>query len=110
LAFSGCISYQAIIGIFAERQGMKISFFRTPTPRQFSFRPRYYDERKEQLNQIRARYSGREEKDSAEKVKERIAMRWGRRMDQKTRKKSSTLTLLIYLLIIALLVWFIFFV
>jgi hypothetical protein len=87
---------------------MKISFFRTPSPKQFSYRPRYWNERKEQLDQIRARYAGKEGQDSAEKVKERIAMRWGRRLDQKTRKKSSALTLLIYLLIIALLVWFIF--
>lgn len=88
---------------------MKISFFRTPSPKTFTYQPRYWDERKEELEKIRTRYANKDKGNQAEKVKERISMRWNRRIDRRTKRKSSALTLLVYLLIIALLVWFIFF-
>ena len=33
---------------------MALSFFNTPKPRQFQYRPRYYDERKERLEKMKA--------------------------------------------------------
>lgn len=88
---------------------MRISFFRTPSPKSFSYKPRYWDERKEEIERIKARYAEPEKKDDPEVIKQRIRSRWSRSVDKETRKRSSALTLLVYLLIIALLVWFIFF-
>ena len=87
---------------------MRFTLFRTPQPKRFNYAPRYWDERKEEIENIRKRYADSGETTSGEKARLMIAGRWRRRVDHSTRKKSSALTLLVYLLLIALLAWFIF--
>jgi len=87
---------------------MKIVFFRTPKPRQFEYKPRYYDEEEERLQKRRQEMEKSGHGDTSF-IKSEIDRRW-RRIDRKNRNKARGINLLIYLIIIALLVYFLFFV
>ncbi|HRY99587.1 MAG TPA: hypothetical protein P5550_11080 [Bacteroidales bacterium] len=90
---------------------MRLTIFKTPQPKRFSYTPRYWDERKEELDKVRKRYQDPQASPpgaNAERLKGQLSGRWKRRVDQRTRKRSSAITLLVYLLLIALLAWFIF--
>ena len=88
---------------------MRASLFKISKPKQFKYAPRYWDERKEELDRVRMRYADPEKASSAENVKHRISGRWKRTVDHKTRQRSSVLTVLVYLLLIALLIWYVLF-
>lgn len=87
---------------------MRLTLFRTPQHKRFSYAPRYWDERKEEIEKIRKRYQAADESDAGERARLMIRGRWKRRVDQNTRRKSSAITLLVYVLLIALLAWYIF--
>ncbi len=87
---------------------MKIVFFRTPKPKRFSYPPRYYDEEKEYWEQ-RKRELGLAG-DGNTDFSSRISSNWKRfRKSDRSRKKKAEMTVLIYLFIVALLIYFIFF-
>jgi adenine-specific DNA methylase len=86
---------------------MQIVFFRRPKPKQFEYKPRYYDEEEERLRKRREEMEKSGHGDTSFMQSE-IDRRW-RRLDKKNRSKSRGLTLLVYLVIAALLVYFIFF-
>jgi hypothetical protein len=95
-------------GFNAKGQEMKITFFKTPKPKQFSYKPRYYDEKKEALENLKKKYS--EQKDDGgvspefrDKLKSTLKMK-----DKRTGAITGT-TLLIYLALVALLLYYIFF-
>ena len=86
---------------------MKIVFFRTPRPKQFHYPPRYYDEEKERREQRR-----RELGLSGEKAdfKSQISANWSRyKRHERDRKKKAEISVMIYLLIVAMLIYLIFF-
>jgi len=87
---------------------MQIVFFKRPQPRQFDYKPRYYDEEKERKEKRRKAI---EEGDTGnpENFKQDMQRRW-RRVDKQNRNKSRGVNLLIYLIVAALLVYFVFFV
>ena len=87
---------------------MKIVFFRRPKPRQFKYSPRYYDEEKE-LQEKRRKAMENAESGDTTFLRDEIKMRW-KKADSQNRKKSKGINLLIYLIIAALLIYFIFFV
>lgn len=87
---------------------MQIVFFKRPQHRQFDYKPRYYDEEKERREERRKLIE--EGKDgNPENFKRDLERRW-RRIDKKNRNKSRGINLLVYLIILALLVYFVFFV
>jgi hypothetical protein len=86
---------------------MQIVFFRRPKPKQFEYKPRYYDEEEERMKKRREEMERSGHGDTSFMQSE-IDRRW-RRLDRKNRSKSRGLTLLVYLIIAALLVYFIFF-
>ncbi|MCD4696530.1 MAG: hypothetical protein K8S16_09855 [Bacteroidales bacterium] len=86
---------------------MKIVFFRTPKPRQFSYPARYYDKEKERWEN-RKRELGL----SGEKAdfQSKVSANWKRfKKTDQTRKKKAEMSVLIYLFIVAILIYFIFF-
>jgi len=87
---------------------MQIVFFKTPKPKQFEYKPRYYDEEAERKEKRRKEIEDAGKGDTSF-MKSEIDRRW-RRIDKKNRGKARGINLLIYLVIIALLVYFMFFV
>jgi len=87
---------------------MKIVFFNRPTYRQFEYKPRYFDEEKERKEERRKAIedggTGR-----SNDLRRDIERRW-RRVDKQNRSKSKSINLLVYLIVAALLVYFVFFV
>ena len=94
---------------FAENiTKMQIVFFRRPKPKQFDYKPRYYDEEKEKQEKRRRELEKAGSGDTAS-LRGEIERRW-RIADRKNRAKAKGVNVLIYLAIVALLVYFIFFV
>jgi len=87
---------------------MKIVFFRTPKPKRFSYPPRYYDEEKERWEQ-RKKELGLAGAGKAD-FSSRISSNWKRfRKSDHTRKKKAEMTVIIYLFIVAALIYLVFF-
>ncbi len=88
---------------------MKITFFKTPKPRRFSYPTRYYDEEKEYWDQRKRELGiggGTEKAD----FKSRVGSEWGRmRKLNASRKKKAGLSVVIYFAIVALIVYLFFF-
>lgn len=87
---------------------MQIVFFKTGKPRQFDYKPRYYDEEKERKEELRRISNGEGEQRKAD-LKTEINRRW-RTADRKNRNTARGANLFVYLLIAALLVYFVFFI
>nr|NQU93234.1 hypothetical protein [Bacteroidota bacterium] len=87
---------------------MQIVFFKRPKPKQFDYKPRYYDEEKERIEKRRKELENAGKGDTAF-LKSEIDRRW-HRIDRKNREKSKRINLLVYLIIIAILLYFLFFV
>lgn len=87
---------------------MQIVFFKRPKPRQFDYKPRYYDEEKERKEERRKAFADAE-KGAPVNLKREIDVRW-RRIDRRNRHKSKSINLLVYLVVVALLIYFLFFV
>lgn len=90
---------------------MRISIFKVPRARQFTYRPLYYDERKEELEQIKEQYSNPSRARELDRIRERIGRRWDMQRNHKRtgKKQGSGMVLFFYLLIIGALVYIIFF-
>lgn len=89
---------------------MKISFFKTSKPKEFSYKPLYYNERKEELENIKKSVQGESSGDPTERMRVQIERSWRDRRDRQRRKTNiSSLRLLIYLAAIALVIYFLYF-
>ncbi|MBE0637698.1 MAG: hypothetical protein IH598_04180 [Bacteroidales bacterium] len=86
---------------------MQIGFFKTGTPKQFNYKPRYYNEEKERQEERRKRIQ-EGGSDGGESIRREIDRRW-RRADRANRSKSRGINLLVFLAIAALLAYFVFF-
>lgn len=87
---------------------MKFVFFRTPKPRQFSYKPRYYDEKKEALENLKKKYSGEQSKEGySPDFREKLRSSW--KIKEKRTGNITRTTLLIYFVIAALILYYIFF-
>jgi hypothetical protein len=87
---------------------MKIVFFRTPNPKQFNYPPRYYDPEKERMERRRKESgitgAGRND------LRSQFQNNWRRlRNTDRSRKRKSEISVLVYLFIVAILIYFIFF-
>ncbi len=87
---------------------MKIVAFHTPKPRQFSYKPLYYDQRKEELEELKKKYSGeKSESGVSPDFREKLRNSW--RVKEKKTGSISKITLLVYLVLVALIIYYIFF-
>ena len=86
---------------------MKVTFFRTPKPKQFKYPPRYYDAEKERWDQRKKELGLSDEKAD---FKSQLSTNWKRfKKDDHKRKKKAQVSVLVYLLIAAILIYFVFF-
>ena len=88
---------------------MKISFFKTGKPRDFSYRPMFYNERKEELEKIKKSVEAESGDDASERIRVRLERSWRDRHDRRRHKATSNLRLLVYLAAIILAIYFMFF-
>jgi len=89
---------------------MKISFVKTGKPKLFSYRPLYYNERKEELEKIKKSVEAESSADTSERMRIRLERSWRERQDRKRQKIStSNIRLLVYLAALAMLIYFMFF-
>lgn len=88
---------------------MQIVFFNRPKYKQFDYKCRYYDEKKERQEQRRKVIEEGGTGGGSKNLKRDIERRW-HISDRKNRNKSKGANLLVYLFIVALLVYFVFFV
>lgn len=85
-----------------------MGFFKTAKPKQFDYKPRYYDKKKEELEQRQKKVDKNDEY-SPDHLKIEIKRRW-RFVDRKVSTRSKQAKALFYLLLLAILIFFIFFV
>jgi hypothetical protein len=88
---------------------MKLVFFRIPKPKQFSYPPRYYDEEKER-QELRKRELGLAGDGTKIDFRTQVGATWRRlrKIDSKRQKKAQ-MSVVVYLLIVAMLIYLIFF-
>lgn len=67
------------------------SVFKHSGPRSFNFKPRYYDERKERIEELKKKYEGREVPVYSESLRARINDNW--RAERTKSERSSNMRL-----------------
>ncbi len=88
---------------------MKVVFFKIPKPKRFKYPPRYYDEEKERRGR-RRKELGIGENGSKADFKSQVGTSWKRlRKTDKGRQKKANMSVIIYLLIVAMVIYFVFF-
>lgn len=88
---------------------MKVVFFRIPKPKQFKYPPRYYDEEKER-KEFRKRELGLAGDGSKIDFRSQVGASWGKfRKSETGRQKKAKMSVLIYFIIVAMLIYLIFF-
>lgn len=80
---------------------MRFIMFRTPKPKQFNYKPRYYDEDKERIEKRKAELGYDSELSHHESLKLQMSKKWRR---GKTESGASSLTRLIYYLFYAIVI------
>lgn len=87
---------------------MRIVFFRIPKPKRFNYPPRYYDEEKERI-EMRKKELGLAGGENID-FRTQLTHNWNRfRRGDRSRRKRAEISVLIYLAIVAILIYFIFF-
>jgi predicted nucleic acid-binding Zn ribbon protein len=85
---------------------LKFSFLKTQKPKQFEYKPRYYDPEKEALEQRRKEMGLSDQQTRSEQLRARMQYEWGRRRDRQKRQRNNTITLFVFIgLVILMLMW-----
>lgn len=74
---------------------MRFIMFRTPKPKQFNYKPRYYDEGKEKIEQKKAEMGYESRLSHRESLRLQMSKRWHK---GKSEKSSNPITQLFYYL------------
>ncbi len=89
---------------------MALTFFKTPRPKSFNFKPRYYDKKKDEFERKKAILGVKNELSHKEELKLRMSNRWNRNSIEGERSMlSKTATYLLYATFIGLSIYFILF-
>ncbi len=87
---------------------MKFVGFSVRKPKAFNYKPRYYDEKKERIEELKKKYSGeKSEEGLSPDFKERLRTSW--HIKEKRIGTVSKGTMLIYLVLVLLFLYLIFF-
>ncbi|MBP6976750.1 MAG: hypothetical protein KBB71_00350 [Lentimicrobiaceae bacterium] len=86
---------------------MAFKFFHTPKPKQFEIKPRYYDPKKDELEQRKRELGLTDSSDPELRLRSQMQQRWrdGRR---ESRRKASSQRLIIFILLAFLLIYLLF--
>ena len=87
---------------------MKIYFVRTPKPKRFNLKPRYYDEEKEKREQRKVELGLSSSDDPSIRLRSRIQHEWHKDSRRKKKKTDATRTIF-YLVLLIILIYLIFF-
>jgi hypothetical protein len=88
---------------------MKVVFFRIPKPKQFKYPPRYYDEEKERL-ELRKRELGLAGDGKKIDFRSQVGSSWSKfRRSDASRQRKANISVVVYLMIVAMLIYLIFF-
>jgi hypothetical protein len=87
---------------------MKLVFFKRPKPRQFDYKPLYYNKEKDEREQQKKKLGFTDSDDESEQLKARLRRKWRTEREAKSRRTSELRTV-IYLTIAGLFVYLIFF-
>jgi len=85
---------------------MRLVFLKFNKPRQFSYKPRYFDPQKEEQEERQRRVGAGESGEEA--FREKIRTKWQGDSDSSRRRKARS-GMLIYILIVLMLLYIIFF-
>lgn len=86
---------------------MKIIAFRTRKPKRFTYKPLYYDERKEELEKLKKKYSEPAPDGISPDFRDRLRSSW--HIKEQRTGNISRATLIAYLVVAMLLLYLIFF-
>lgn len=87
---------------------MKIVFFKRPKPKQFDYKPLYYDKEKDEREQRKKELGLTDSEDHMEQLRSQIKRKW--RYEREARKKrTSELRTVLYLVIVGFFIYLIFF-
>lgn len=87
---------------------MNIYFFRRPKPKQFNYKPLYYDPVKEEAEERRKAMGLDEESDPRERLRSNIRLHWRKEQPVKDTR-SQVMRILFYILFAFFAIYFIFF-
>ncbi len=87
---------------------MKIVFFSRPKPKQFDYKPLYYDKKKDEQEERKKELGVTDSDDHMDQFKAQLTRRW-RYEREKDKRKYSELRTIIYILIVVLATYLIFF-
>ena len=84
---------------------IRLNMFKQAKPREFNLQPRYYDERKERLDKLKAKYEDKENAQfDRELYRDHLRSSWSMRRESR-RNFQNWRVLLIFGLIIAMIYW-----
>ena len=86
---------------------MAFKFFHTPKPKQFEYKPRYYDPRKEELEERKRALGLTGDNSSQADLRARMEQRW-RNQRKDARKSSGSQRLIIFILLALILIYLLF--
>jgi len=85
---------------------MKIVAFKTRKPKQFNYRPLFYDQKKEEMEELMKRYTDTEQQET-ERLRLRMRETW--RVREAKNNLISKRTLYIYLIGASIIIYLVFF-
>jgi len=88
---------------------MKFTTFKTPKPKSFSFRPRYYDKGKDERERRKTVLGYESEIGRHDNLRMKMHSRWHKNEEAKSRPIAKLLSYLVYATIVFGSVYFIFF-
>jgi ferric-dicitrate binding protein FerR (iron transport regulator) len=85
---------------------LKFSMFKTAKPKQFEYKPRYYDPEKEAMEQKRKERGLSDKQTHSEQLRARMQYEWSRRKDRRRRQRNNTIKLFVFIaLVVLILMW-----
>ncbi len=87
---------------------MKFTTFKTPLPKSFSYKPRYYDKAKEERERRKAELGYESEHGNHDSLRMKMQSRWQKGEEVKARPLMKMISYLIYAIIIFGSIYFIF--
>ena len=85
---------------------LKFSLLKTEKPKQFEYKPRYYDEEKDVLEQKRKEMGLSDRQTHSEQMRARMQHEWDRRKERQKRQRNNTIKLLVFVaLVVLMLMW-----
>lgn len=94
--------WRLLIDNFAKNEDMEApklpSVFKAHRAKQFEFKPRYYDERKERLEELKKKYDGKEVRRTTLSFREKVDGKWRHERSRSVSKSNLRLLLIIAIL------------